>query len=228
MLRFRAWRAGSTFDHRTLIKRESVLLDQLHSAVHAELTLLHPTSAMGLLAALLDRDLVIDHHAAVRTAANGCVGRAVIQIRTRFRLHCCSFVERIERQRFTRRKYLAGQSNADLQRRCADFRGADANRSVQIGDEYLAVADLARLSLRDDRFDRALELVVFDNDFELDLWHKVDHVLATAVRLRVALLPAEAADLGDGHSGQADLDQHVLNGIELVVPDDRLDLLHPK
>ncbi len=61
MLRFRAWRAGSTFDHRTLIKRESVLLDQLHSAVHAELTLLHSSGGMDLLVALLDRDLIIEH-----------------------------------------------------------------------------------------------------------------------------------------------------------------------
>ena len=93
MLKFREWRAGSTFDFRTLIKGESVLLDQLLSAVHAELTLLHPSRGMVLLAALLDRDLVIDHRTAVRTAANRCVGRAVIHIRTRFRPHCCSFVE---------------------------------------------------------------------------------------------------------------------------------------
>ena len=80
------------FDLRTPIKGESVLLDQLPSTVHAELTLLHLSVGMDLLAALLDRDLVIDHRATVRTAANRCVGLAVIQIQTRFRPHCCSFV----------------------------------------------------------------------------------------------------------------------------------------
>ena len=82
MLRFRAWRAGSTLYLRTLKKGESILLDELLPAIDAELTLLCPPGGMDLLAALLDRDLVIDNRAAVRTAANSCIGCAVIQIRT--------------------------------------------------------------------------------------------------------------------------------------------------
>ena len=68
------------------------------------------------------------------------------------------------------------------------------------GDEDLAVADLAGLGGLDDRVDAALGVAVLDDDLDLHLGQEVDDVLGAAVELGVALLPAEALDLGDGQA----------------------------
>src|SRR5207245_3943347 len=55
---------------------------------------------------------------------------------------------------------------------------------------------------------------------------EVDGVLTAAVQLGVALLPAEAAHLGDRHADDADAGQGLLDVVQLERLDDRLDLFH--
>jgi hypothetical protein len=56
-----------------------------------------------------------------------------------------------------------------------------------------------------DGLDAAIDVAVLDHDLDLDLGQEVDHVLGAAVELGVALLAAEALDLGDGQTRHADL-----------------------
>ena len=79
---------------------------------------------------------------------------------------------------------------------------------------------------RNDRVQHGLQLVVGHDDFDLDLGQEIDRVLRAAVHLGVALLAAEAADLGDRHARDAVLGQRLLDVIELVMPDDRFHLFH--
>jgi hypothetical protein len=106
--------------------------------------------------------------------------------------------------------------------------GADAHHLFQVPHEDLAVADLAGAGGLHDRFDHGLDLVVGHRDFELDLGQKVDHVLGAAVQLGVALLAAEALDLGGGDAGHAGLGQRLAHVIELERLDDGHDHLHER
>jgi hypothetical protein len=69
------------------------------------------------------------------------------------------------------------------------------------GDEDLAVADLAGAgaALTMASMHRST-VVVADHDLDLHLGQEVDDVLGAAVELGVALLAAEALDLGDGQA----------------------------
>src|SRR5581483_4831906 len=77
--------------------------------------------------------------------------------------------------------------------------GADAHGGVQVVDEDLAVSDLPGLRRFQDRVAGLVDHVVGQRDLELDLRQQIDGVFGTAIELGVALLPAEAPDLGDGH-----------------------------
>ena len=78
----------------------------------------------------------------------------------------------------------------------------------------LAAFSIASTTLRD--------LVVRHDDLELHLGHEVDHVRGAAVDLGLALLPAEALHLGDGHALDADLAERLsftsssLNGLMIA------------
>src|SRR5262245_46673665 len=121
---------------------------------------------------------------------------------------------------------LAHYITGALQRVLAGFAGADADGVGQRRDEDLAVADLAGLGRAHDGVDHPLGVIVIDHDLDLDLGHEVDGVLRAAVHLGVPLLPAEAADLGDGHALDALLAEGVLHVFQLEVADDRFNLLH--
>ena len=73
----------------------TTLFDELLTAVHAKLTHVHPPVGMRIFAALFDWDVFIDNFAALRAAADGCVGVSVIQIRARIRGHLY-YVELVE------------------------------------------------------------------------------------------------------------------------------------
>ena len=60
----------------------------------------------------------------------------------------------------------------------------------------------------------------------LTFGHEVDGVLRAAVDFGVALLPAEAADLGHRHARNALLGEGVLHVLELVMANNRFDFLH--
>lgn len=74
----------------------------------------------------------------------------------------------------------------------AGLAGANANDLFNRGDEYLAVADLARAGRTLNRFYGLVDQIVGDRRFDLHFWQEIDHVLGAAIQLRVALLAAEA------------------------------------
>ena len=74
-----------------------------------------------------------------------------------------------------------------------------ADNLPQIADKDLPVARLPGLGCFENRIDHTLQLRLGHHDLDLDFGHKVDRVFRTAVHLRVALLPAKAADLGHCH-----------------------------
>ena len=59
------------------------------------------------------------------------------------------------------------------------------------------------LAARGDRLDHAVGAVVRHHDLDLDLGQEVHGVFGAAIDLGVALLAAEALDLGDGEPGDA-------------------------
>src|SRR4249919_2665465 len=97
--------------------------------------------------------------------------------------------------------------------------GPDPDHRLDRADPHLAVTDPAGLrGLLDDPED-VLGVTVVRDDLDPDLGHQRDVVLRAAVDLRVALLPAVAADLGDGHPG----DPEGLEGLADLFPLVRLD-----
>src|SRR5580692_961125 len=77
-----------------------------------------------------------------------------------------------------------------------------------------------------DRLDRALDHRIFHDDFDFHLGQEVDDVFGAAIKLGMALLPAEALGLDNGDAFDADLVQRLLYLIKLERLDDRLDLFH--
>jgi outer membrane protein assembly factor BamD len=108
----------------------------------------------------------------------------------------------------------------------AGLAGADANHLFDRVDEDLAVADLAGACGSADCLDAAFQLIFFHHHLELHFRQEVHHVLGAAIELSVALLPAEALDLGHGHAGNTDLGQCLTHVVELERLDDGFDLLH--
>src|SRR5262249_24260409 len=84
------------------------------------------------------------------------------------------------------------------------FAGADADGAIEVVDKDFPVADLAGLGRRADRRDRLFFQLVGDRDFDLELGQEIHGVFGAAINFGVALLPAEAFDLGDGHAVHAD------------------------
>ena len=116
------------------------------------------------------------------------------------------------------------------------FVGYSASESVSpvrmrnacsIGDgENLAVADLAGLGRVADRLGDLVGLFLGDGDLDADLRQEVHRVFGAAIDFGVALLPAVAFDLGDGHALDADAEQGVADLLELERLDDGNDQLH--
>ena len=87
--------------------------------------------------------------------------------------------------------------------RFVGFAGADADGLLDRGDEDLAVADLAGARGLDHGLDGLLDAVV-GSTTRRGSWQEIDHVLGAAVKLGMALLAAEALNLGDGQAADAD------------------------
>src|SRR5690606_2802653 len=77
-----------------------------------------------------------------------------------------------------------------------------------------------------DGFDDLRRERVAGGDFELHLGQHVGRVFGPAVNLRLALLPAEALDLGDRHPGDTDRAEGFAHLVELEWFDDGNDELH--
>src|SRR5512135_2756486 len=95
------------------------------------------------------------------------------------------------------------------------FAGADAHNLLELEHEDLAVADLAGVRGLLDRLDHAVQHLGLDRGFDLHFRQEVHHVLRAAIQLGVALLPAEALDLGDGDALHADARERFAHLVEL-------------
>src|ERR1700689_1159971 len=82
--------------------------------------------------------------------------------------------------------------------------GADADHAIDIGNENLAVADLAGLGGLHHRFHDLIDQFGSHRHLDAGLGHEIDDVLGAAVELGMAALAAETLDLGHGHARNAD------------------------
>ena len=103
--------------------------------------------------------------------------------------------------------------------------GADADGVVDGIDEDLAVADLAGVADPLGGLDDGLDRDVADDDLDLDLWQQFRIDLLAAVELGVSLGQAAAVDLADGHAGNADGVQGILEGVQFIRARDDFDLV---
>src|SRR5690606_19797020 len=122
--------------------------------------------------------------------------------------------------------FMGSASEVWSKRIGVDFAGADADDPVERDDEHLAVAHLAGARGAGDGLEGGVEHVVRHRRLDLELGQEVDDVLGAAVQLGVALLPAEALDLGDGEPGHARLAERFAHLVELERPDDGDDQFH--
>src|ERR1700740_2529776 len=113
-----------------------------------------------------------------------------------------------------------------LQSSLASLFVTDADSLVDVGDENLAIADLAGLGAIHNGVDGPLGQIVGHHHLNLHLGHQVHGVLASAVYLGVSLLAAVAAHIGDRHSINPDLLQPFLDRFELGGLNDCFDFGH--
>src|SRR5215813_12125324 len=108
----------------------------------------------------------------------------------------------------------------------AALASANSDGLIDARHEDLTVADAPGMGGAADRLHRLLDHLVLDDQLDLHLGQEVDDVLGAAVKLGVALLPAEPLGFQDGDALQSDLIECVLHFVELEGLDDRFDLLH--
>src|SRR5262249_6051400 len=113
-----------------------------------------------------------------------------------------------------------------LQHRLSLLTGADANRLLHRQDEDLAVADVARAGVPEDRLDDQALVLVLDHDLHLELRPYVDRQARPAVGLDDALLTSRSLHLADRQGGESPLEQLGPDRLERLVADECLDLLH--
>ena len=75
-----------------------------------------------------------------------------------------------------------------------------------------------------DGLDRALDHAVLNHEFDFHFRQEVDHIFGAAIKLRMPLLSAKAANVSDGHALKADLLQRFFDVVELEGFDDGFDL----
>src|SRR2546421_7388373 len=105
--------------------------------------------------------------------------------------------------------------SANLKSTVIRLAGANTNHAIDVGDEDLAVADLARLGGLQNGIDDLVGQLTAHGDLDAGLGNEVDHVLGTAIQLRMASLAPEALHFGDRHAGDADVGQCGTDVIEL-------------
>src|SRR6476659_766748 len=122
--------------------------------------------------------------------------------------------------------YRSFTLGGNLDRVTSPFSRTDADDVLDRENEDLPVADAARLGGTLDGVHDLRNLLVADDDVELYLGEKINHVLRAAVELRVPLLAAEPFHFADGDALDADRAERFFDLVELEGLDARLDLLH--
>src|ERR1700687_638883 len=92
---------------------------------------------------------------------------------------------------------------------------ANPDSFVDVGEEYLAVADLAGLRGAEDCLDDFIDGFIAQHNLQFDLGEKVDAVFATTIELRMAFLPAMAASFHYCKPLDANFQERCLHGVKL-------------
>src|SRR4051794_40527212 len=130
-----------------------------------------------------------------------------------------------KRQPLARRR-LGGDARVGLQGLFAGLARANPVGLLDGQDEHLAVADRAGAGVLEDRLDHRLHVTAGHDALELDLRPQPVGQLGAAVALGDALLAPGAFDLRDRQGREPHAQQLHADGLERLVPDIRLDLLH--
>src|SRR5579864_689094 len=112
------------------------------------------------------------------------------------------------------------------QRAVVGLPGADAYHALDIGDEDLAVADLAGLGGLHDGLDHLINQVAAHGHLDTGLRNEVDYVLRATVELGMSTLPSKAFHLGHRHARHSDVRERRAYVVELERLDDRGDQFH--
>jgi hypothetical protein len=109
----------------------------------------------------------------------------------------------------------------------AGFSGADAPGLLDIGDEYFAIADLARSCSFENRFDASLNHVFLYCYLDFGFRKKIDHIFRAAIELGMTTLPAKSFDFADSHSLNSNLAQCITYIVKAKWLHNGSDKLHP-
>ena len=116
---------------------------------------------------------------------------------------------------------------ADHLNRCfVGFTSAYAHHFFHRSDKDFAVTDFAGASRRHDGVDTAIDIFRIDNNLNLDLGQKINHVFSAPVQLGMAFLTAETFDLSDGQASDAAFGKRFAHFFEFEGFDDGSDLFH--
>src|SRR5664279_3132910 len=91
-----------------------------------------------------------------------------------------------------------------LKRIWTGFTGTDAINLLEIKDKNLPITNLAGGSRLFDGFDHLVEHVIFNGDFQLNFWQKIDDIFSPTVKLGVAFLTPKTLDFSNGNALHAD------------------------
>src|SRR5712691_5264573 len=103
---------------------------------------------------------------------------------------------------------------ASLQRGLATLAGADPDDILHRNNEDFAIAKLSCPGGLRDCLDDGIFNAFGDDDFDLDLWDKLNLILRAAIGFGVSLLTAITLNLADGHSGDTDFLESVSHGLQ--------------
>jgi hypothetical protein len=104
------------------------------------------------------------------------------------------------------------------------FLAANANGASHTVEKNLAIPDFSRICSIGNSVDSLFNRFIREDQFQLDLREQINVVFAPPEYLRMAFLATVTANLGDGHSFDAQLDQSTLDRFELVGTNDSFNL----
>jgi hypothetical protein len=103
---------------------------------------------------------------------------------------------------------------------------SDVEHLAHRGDKYLAIARLPSACSFGEGVRDGGDGIICDQDRDQNFWFEVYRILIGAsINLRMLFLRAEASNLSDGHIN-ADADKPILDDVQAIWPDDRVDALH--
>src|SRR5882672_11533039 len=105
-------------------------------------------------------------------------------------------------------------ANQNLKSYYAAFLIADADRFLHLAEEDFSIADISRRCRLENGIDGGINQILRQHQLQLDFRKKIDRVFTASINLRVTLLTSVAANIGDGHSADAQFGKDFLDGFK--------------